>query len=149
MDALDLLKEDHDRFRDLLKEGEELSERAREGRTRLFADLKRRLLIHERMEEEVLYPALRNNPKAHDIVLEGYEEHHVVDLIVDELSVTDVSDERWAAKFAVLKENLEHHMEEEESDMFKKAKKAFDRDERELMGAQMQLIREEEKQSGG
>ena len=145
MDALKLLEQDHDRFKKLLEQGEETTERALVGRAELFDKLKRGLEIHERMEEEVLYPALKEHPKAKDIVLEGYEEHHVADVLVAELAETDPADERWGAKWKVLKESLEHHIEEEEGDMFKKARKIFDRDELELMGAQMEVIRAEER----
>ena len=145
MDALKLLKEDHDRFKKLLEEGEETTERARVGRRELFQRLKRELEIHERMEEEVLYPALKEHPKAKDIVLEGYEEHHVADMIVAELAETDYSDERWGAKWKVLKESLEHHIEEEEDDMFKKARNIFAKEELEVMGEAMEAIRAEEK----
>jgi hypothetical protein len=143
MDAIKLLKEDHDRFKELLKEGEETSDRAVATRAKLFETLKRELQIHERMEEEVLYPALKKHSKAKDIVLEGYEEHHLADLIVGELDETDTSDERWAAKWKVLKESLEHHIEEEEGEMFKKAKDIFDKDELEAMAIRMEEIRAE------
>ena len=73
------------------------------------------MLIHERIEEEIFYPALKAHPKAKEIVLEGFEEHHVVDEIMGELEATPVTDEQWAAKFKVLKENIEHHIQEEES----------------------------------
>lgn len=145
MNALKLLEEDHDRFKKLLEEGEETSERARVGRAELFETLSRELQIHERMEEEVLYPALKNHEKAKDIVLEGYEEHHVADLIVGELAATDTTDETWVAKWKVLKESLEHHIEEEEHDMFKKARKIFEDEELEEMGAAMEAIRAEER----
>ena len=147
MDALKLLEEDHDRFKKLLEQGEETTERARVGRRELFETLKRGLEIHERMEEEVLYPALKEHPKAKDIVLEGYEEHHVADLIVAELAETDYADERWAAKWSVLKESLEHHIEEEEEDMFKKARSIFEKDELEAMGVLMEAIRADEKKA--
>jgi hemerythrin superfamily protein len=143
MDALTLLKEDHDRFKKLLAEGEDSSERARVGRSKLFEDLKRQIQVHERMEEEVLYPALKQHPKAKDIVLEGYEEHHVADLIISEIEDTDPGDERWAAKFKVLKESLEHHIEEEEGDMFPKARRIFDDEQLEELGAAMEQIRTE------
>jgi hypothetical protein len=143
MDALKLLTDDHDRFKKLLAEGEDTTERARVGRARVFDDLKRQLAVHERMEEEVLYPALKKHANAKDIVLEGYEEHHIADLIVEELSSTDYSDERWAAKFKVLKESLEHHIEEEEEDMFKKARRIFDTEQLEALGAEMEQIRTE------
>ena len=96
--------------------------------------LKAKLSIHERIEEEIFYPALKSHPKAKDIVLEGYEEHHVVDEMMGELEATDVTDETWGAKFTVMKENIEHHIEEEEGDMFKQARDVFDDDELEDLG---------------
>lgn len=143
MNALTLLKEDHDRFKKLLEEGEATTERAKVGRSKLFQDLKRQLEIHERMEEEVFYPALKKHRKAKDVVLEGYEEHHVADLLVAEIADTDPGDERWGAKFNVLKESLEHHIEEEEGDMFPKARGIFEDDELEELGAAMEQIRTE------
>ena len=143
MDAVKLLKTDHEKMRSLLKDGESTRENDRKARRLVFLRLRDDLLIHERMEEDVLYPALKSYPKARDIVLEGYEEHHVADLIVGELEETDYSDERWPAKWKVLKESLEHHMEEEESDMFPKAKKIFDDDELEALGTRMEQIRAE------
>jgi len=142
MDALSLLKEDHDRFKKMLTEGEETTERATKTRTELFAKLKSELLVHERIEEEVLYPALKKHPKARELALEGYEEHHVVDEIFAELEQTPVTDETWGAKFKVAKENIEHHIEEEEGQMFKDARRAFSADELERMGARMTEIRD-------
>jgi hypothetical protein len=146
MDALTLLKNDHEMVKKMLAEGEETTERAEKTRTELFARLKGELEIHERIEEEVLYPALRDHPKSKDIALEGYEEHHVVDEILAELEMTPVSDETWGAKFKVAKENLEHHIEEEEGDMFKKARQIFSTDELERMGARMAEIKSLAKQ---
>ena len=104
--------------------------------------LKAELTIHERIEEEIFYPALKSHPKAKDIVLEGYEEHHVVDEIMGELEATDVTDETWGAKFKVMKENIEHHIEEEEGDMFKQARQVFDDDELEDLGRRMQELKQ-------
>ena len=81
--------------------------------------------MHEAIEEEIFYPALKEHPKTKDIALEGYEEHHVVDMVMGELEGVDVSDETWMAKFTVMKENLEHHIEEEEDEMFPKAEQVF------------------------
>ena len=89
------------------------------------------------IEEEIFYPALKEHPKAKDIVLEGYEEHHVVDLLMGELEALDVADETWGAKAKVMKENIEHHIEEEEGEMFKQARQVFDRQELEDLGARM------------
>lgn len=138
MDAITLLREDHHRFRKMLEEGEETTERAKKTRTELLDRLEAEMKAHEQYEEKFLYEPLRDFERAKDIVLEGYEEHHVCDLILAELRQTDVSDERWAAKFSVLKENLEHHLEEEEDDMFKKARTLIEKSELEALGEQMQ-----------
>ena len=144
MDAISLLKEDHRRFKKMLEEGDETTERAVKTRKELLRRLVADLKIHERMEEEIFYPALKPFEKTNDIVLEGYEEHHVADLIVSELEKTDVSDERWAAKFSVLKENLEHHIEEEEGEMFKKARTVLKEAELVAIGEQMKALRDQE-----
>jgi hemerythrin superfamily protein len=104
------------------------------------------LTAHEQMEEEVLYPALKAHPKAKELTLEAYEEHHVVDLVLEELEGTPVSDEQWGAKFKVAKENIEHHIEEEETQMFPKCRELFTRDELEDMGKRMADIQSLAKQ---
>ena len=137
MDALRLLKDDHDKMRKLLDELETTTERGVKTREELFSKIKGELTIHEIIEEEIFYPELKAHPKARDIVLEGYEEHHVVDLLMGELESLDVSDESWGAKAIVMKENIEHHIEEEEGEMFKQARAVFDRQELEDLGARM------------
>ena len=137
MDASALLKADHDKVKRLLSDLETTTERGVKTRAELFATIKGELTIHETIEEEIFYPALKSHPKAKDIVLEGYQEHHVVDLLMGELEGMDVSDERWGAKATVMKENIEHHIEEEEGDMFKKARQVFDRGELEALGERM------------
>jgi len=142
MNAISLLKADHDKVKKMLDEGESTTERGVKTRTELLAELKAELTIHERIEEEIFYPALKSHPKAADIVLEAYEEHHVVDEIMGELEATDVTDETWGAKFKVMKENIEHHIEEEEGEMFKQARQVFDTDELEELGARMQELKQ-------
>ena len=137
MDAIALLKADHDKVKRLLSDLETTTERGVKTRAELFATIKGELTIHETIEEEIFYPALKSHPKAKDVVLEGYQEHHVVDLLMGELEGMDVSDERWGAKATVMKENIEHHIEEEEGDMFKKARQVFDRQELEDLGERM------------
>ena len=137
MNAIDLLEEDHRKVKKMLAEGEETTERAEVTRSDLYATLRREMETHERIEEEIFYPALKVHPKARDIVLEGFEEHHVVDEIMSELGETDVTDETWAAKFKVMKESIEHHIEEEEGEMFPKARQVFDKDEIEELGDRM------------
>ena len=146
MDVLTLLKEDHDRIKRMLEEGDKTTERGEKTRTELFARLKETLTAHEAMEEEVLYPALKAHPKAKELTLEAYEEHHVVDIVMEELEMTPVSDEQWGAKFTVAKENIEHHIEEEEGEMFRDIRSIFSSAERDQMGARMAEIQSLAKQ---
>jgi len=138
MDALDLIKQDHKRLRKLLDETLNAEGAEREER---LDHLRTELVAHERMEEEVLYPRLREEKKAREEVLEGYEEHHVADVILDELLDVPPETELWKAKVKVLKENVEHHMDEEEDELFKKARAVLDRDELERMGERMEAIK--------
>ena len=136
--AIELLKEDHRKVKKLLEQGDETTENAVKTRTELLEKIKAEMQVHETIEEEIFYPALQQHEKAKEIVLEGYEEHHVVDQILEELDEVSVEDERWAAKFSVMKENVEHHIEEEEDDMFKKAKQIFSDDELNELGERME-----------
>jgi hemerythrin-like domain-containing protein len=138
MDAIALLKADHDKMRKLLTELESTTERGEKTRQELFATIKGELTLHEVIEEEIFYPELKAHPKSEDTVLEAVEEHHVVDLVMAELEQLDVTDETWGAKAIVMKENVEHHMEEEEGEMFKQARQAFSREELEDLGRRME-----------
>jgi hemerythrin-like domain-containing protein len=138
MDAITLLKNDHAKVKKLLTELESTTERGVKTRSELFATIKGELTIHEIIEEEIFYPELKAHPKAKDIVLEGFEEHHVVDLLMGELESLDVSDEAWGAKAIVMKENIEHHIEEEEGEMFKIARRVFETEELEDLGSRME-----------
>ena len=143
MNAITLLTNDHKKMRTLLDQLESTTERGIKTRTQLFAEIKGELMVHETIEEEIFYPELKAHPKARDIVLEGYQEHHVVDLLMGELESLAVDDESWGAKANVMKENVEHHMEEEEGDMFKKARQVFDDAELEDLGERMMARKEQ------
>jgi hypothetical protein len=137
MDALTMLEDEHARMRKLLEELESTTERGVKTRAELFSTIKGELTLHEIIEEEIFYPALKSHPRAEEIVLEGYEEHHVVDLVMAELEDLPVDDESWGAKAKVMQENIEHHMKEEEGDMFRSARSIFDREELEELGERM------------
>jgi hemerythrin-like domain-containing protein len=142
MDAITLLKADHDKVKKLLTELESTTERGVKTRSELFATIKGELTVHEIVEEEIFYPELKAHPKAEDIVLEGFQEHHVVDLLMGELESLDVTDETWGAKAVVMKENIEHHIEEEEGEMFTQARRVFDKQELEDLGERMAARKE-------
>jgi hemerythrin-like domain-containing protein len=142
-DPIELLMTDHRRFEDLLKQGEDSTERARKGRRQLLQALVSELTVHEAIEEQVLYPALEPYPEARKTALEGYEEHHVADGILNELKQLATNDEKWAAKFKVLKENITHHIEEEERMLFPAARGVIEREELLALGARMRALRSE------
>jgi hemerythrin-like domain-containing protein len=143
MDAMSLLKEDHRKVKKLLAELESTTERGVKTREELFTKVKQELVIHEAIEEEIFYPALKEHPKTKDIALEAYEEHHVVDTVMAEIEGVAYDDEKWGAKFTVMKENLEHHIEEEEGEMFKQARQVFDQDELAQLGESMKARKED------
>jgi hemerythrin superfamily protein len=140
---MSLLREDHRKVKKILAELESTTERGVKTREELFTRVKQELVVHEAIEEEIFYPALKEHPKTKEIALEGYEEHHVVDTVMAEIEGVAYDDEKWGAKFTVMKENLEHHIEEEEGEMFKQAKQVFDEDELSQLGKSM-LARKEE-----
>lgn len=143
MDAISLLKDDHKAMKKLMDDIDGTTERGIKTREELLAKMKTELTIHERIEEEIFYPAMREHSEAKDIVLEAYEEHHAVDTLLDELESVPVDDETWAAKFTVIKENIEHHIEEEEGEMFEKAEQAFDAEELTALGERMKAMKDE------
>ena len=142
-DPIELLKTDHRRFEKLLKDGEATTERAMKGRGEILKALTSELTVHEAIEEQILYPALRPHTEAHDIVLEGIEEHHVADVLIKELHKVAKDNEKWGAKFSVLKESVEHHIKEEDRVMFPAARAALPREELLALGARMRTLKSE------
>jgi len=138
MDAMELLRNDHEQVKKILEELESTSERGVKTREELLTKFKSEMTVHEKIEEEIFYPRLTKQARTKEIALEGYEEHHVVDLVMAELDGVPYDDETWAAKFTVMKENIEHHVEEEEGEMFKLARQALDKEELTELGERMQ-----------
>lgn len=145
MNAFTLLKEDHEKVAGILEKIDGTTERAAKGREELFTQLKNELDVHTRIEEEILYPTLEEYEETRAISLEAYEEHAVVKQLLEELAAGPKDDEQWTAKFTVLKENIEHHVEEEEGDMFKKARKVLSEDEIENLGDRLQEAKRNQK----
>jgi iron-sulfur cluster repair protein YtfE (RIC family) len=143
LNAITLLESDHRRVEKLLDELEPTTERAVKTRQELFDRMRTELTIHEIIEEEIFYPTLKAHPRAKEIVLEGYEEHDVVDHLMGELGGMPVEDESWGPKAKVMIENIRHHIQEEEGEMFDKARQVFDRQELEDLGQAMTARKQE------
>jgi hemerythrin superfamily protein len=139
MDAITLLKNDHKTVKGLFAKFEKLGDRADKTKRELVDKIIEELSIHAAIEEQIFYPAVREAiPEVEDDVLEGLEEHHIVKWVLSELDGMSPSDERYDAKVTVLKENVEHHVEEEEGDWFPKVREALGRKALQEMGAAME-----------
>jgi len=144
-DAIALLKEDHQKVRELLSELEETTERASAKRDELLATIEQELTIHTKIEEEIFYPAFRDAAQKKDdkdLYYEAIEEHHVVELVLPEIKETDTDSEEFGAKAKVLKDLVEHHAEEEETEMFPRAQKLMDREELVRLGGELAKAKE-------
>jgi len=148
MNAFNLLKSDHEKVAGILTSIEETTERAAKGREELFARLKQELDLHAKIEEEIFYPALEESEETREVTLEAYEEHRLVKQLLAELEVEPKDTEEWTAKFTVLKENIEHHVEEEEGEMFKQARRVLSEDEIETLGNRLQEAKKQNKAAG-
>lgn len=147
MDATELLTKDHEKVRKLLKELGETSERASKGRAELLEKIALELKVHTTIEEEIFYPAFRNardDAENEKIYFEALEEHRAAgDLVLPDLQKTPVDSEKFSGRAKVLKELVEHHADEEEEEMFKRARKVFPEDELETLGEQLEKRKQE------
>jgi hemerythrin-like domain-containing protein len=138
-DAIALLKQDHQNVRQLLKK----LQSAEEGdeRLELFSRIENELKVHTQIEEEIFYPAFHQaseGEKDEHLYYEALEEHHVVDMVLPEIRDTDENSDEFAAKAKVLKDLVEHHAEEEETEMFPKARKLMESGELKELGQQLE-----------
>lgn len=145
MNAFSLLKADHEKVAGMLETIGGTTERAVKGRDELFTKLKQELDLHAMIEEEIFYPALEEADETRDITLEAYEEHRLVKQLLNELEAERKDTEEWTAKFTVLKENIEHHVEEEEGEMFKKARQVLSEEEIESLGERLREAKQQNK----
>lgn len=127
--AFELLEKDHEKVKAIIEELLDTSRRAKVKRTDMLQELKKELQEHEEIEESYVYPVLEGKKLTHELAMEAYEEHHTVDVLLDELESVEFNDERWKAKLMVLKENLFHHIKEEEENLFVKAEKVLSEEE--------------------
>lgn len=118
-----MLKEDHKKVLMIMNKLLQSSQRAVKVREQGFAQLVEELTIHTQFEEKIFYPVLKAKTETKSLILEAYEEHHIVDVIVNEMKQLAFNDEKWFAKLTVLNESLKHHIKEEEHSVFVKSKK--------------------------
>jgi DUF438 domain-containing protein len=142
--ATTMLKEDHDRVRELFKKYEKLGDRASAEKQHIASEVSRELTIHSELEEKIFYPAcLKGKKDAEKMVRESIEEHRIVKTLIGEIGRLSPSDEQFEAKFTVLRENVEHHADEEEDDLFPEAEDLLSDEGLRRLGAQMKDLKEE------
>ena len=135
MDPFELLKTDHRKVEQLFSQLESAS-----GKQKLevFKQIKTELELHTQIEEKIFYPALEEPEETHDLALEAYEEHAVVKDLLKQLGRARTANDEWEAQAKVLQENVEHHVEEEENELFPKAESALGEEELEELGDRME-----------
>src|SRR5919205_1259326 len=135
MDALSLLKQDHRKVEKLFSEIEKAPVGKRES---LFKEIKTELTVHAELEEKLLYPAAQKAKPTHELALESVEEHKQVKKVLADLAETDKKTDNWMAGLTVLKEDVEHHVKEEEAELFPKVKsEIMNKEQLEDLGRQM------------
>ena len=155
MDALELLKQDHAKVKELLDKAES-AEQGKE-RTAIFEKIKTELETHARIEESVFYPAVQKKEELKDkkeelkdMVLESLEEHKQVKTLLREMDNLSKDSEKFEPKLKVLKENVEHHAEEEEEGkMFPKVRKLFSATELQELGAELEAAKGNRERKAG
>jgi hemerythrin-like domain-containing protein len=141
-DAIVVLKNDHKEILRTFRDFERAGENAKKTKGRLVDKIIELLTVHTYLENEVMYPRVRELlPELEDDVLESYEEHHVADVLVMELAAMDPDDERFTAKTTVLIENVRHHIEEEEQEWFPQVREGLGRKTLQEIGAEMESKR--------
>lgn len=141
-DAIKLLKEDHKRVRTLLDELTHTSDRAEKKRHKLLLEIELELEVHTAIEEEIFYPAFKHAAKRKNdtaLYYEAREEHHVLsDVVVPELEEARIDGPEFAGKAHLLNELVRHHVEEEENELFPRARELLSSDELQDLGARME-----------
>ena len=139
--AITMLKSDHATIKRLMRELTQLGDNAVRQKEQLCAEIEQAVKMHAQVEEEVFYPAFKQATKgtdAEDLFYEAAEEHHVVDMVLPAMKAANPKSHEFQAKAKVLKDLLEHHIKEEETEMFPQARALFDEDQLRELGDLMQ-----------
>ncbi|MDY0038781.1 MAG: hemerythrin domain-containing protein [Desulforhabdus sp.] len=146
-DFFKILEKDHDEIKSILEKLEKTSEGSAKTREDYFDNLKQELIPHMKAEENHFYPALKKKEETRETALEALEEHHVAELVLMELDKMTKKEENWGAKLTVLKELIEHHIEEEEEEVFEDAKEYLDEGQIEKISKAFEKEKQQAKQN--
>lgn len=143
VELFEMLQEDHEKFKSILDDLSETSEGAEKTRESHFKKLQELLLPHMRAEEQAFYPKLKAHKETKELALEALEEHHAAEMVLTELANLSFSDEVWLPKLKVFQEMLEHHIEEEESEVFDSAEDVMSEQQLDEIMQQVMAVKEE------
>ncbi len=138
-DFFQMLKKDHAEVKGILGKLKETKESSPKKREELFQKLRTELVPHMKAEESAFYKPLMAKKGAREDAMEGMEEHHVTEMVLKELEKMPKGEDQWGAKMSVFKELVEHHIQEEETKVFKSAEKALGHDEIESIMEQFEV----------
>src|SRR5207302_2738876 len=137
MDAISLLKADHRKVDKIFSD----LEKGNGNREQLFMELATELTVHAEIEERLFYPAVKDAEPTHDLVLESFEEHKQMKMVLGDLEKADKRTEQWMAGLKVLMEDVQHHVGEEENDLFPNVKNVLSDKELEALATQMEALK--------
>jgi hemerythrin superfamily protein len=126
MNVFEVLKQDHQKAREIFSKIAATSNGAKKTREQLFQQLKRELLAHAHAEEKHFYPMLKNKEQVGDMIKEGISEHHEVEKKLKDIEKMSMETDEWLSSLKELQESVEHHVEEEEGEIFPKAQKILE-----------------------
>jgi hemerythrin superfamily protein len=142
MDIYGFIKKDHRKVQELLDELEKTQERTLRKRETLLQKITEELVPHNKAEEKLFYPRLDKKRDDRLLMYEGQDEHALGARLLDELAEMDASTEEWSAKAKVLKDLVNHHIEEEEGEIHPAAKKILSKEEAVQLGQQFEDFKE-------
>jgi hemerythrin superfamily protein len=141
MNAIEMLMQDHKEAAGMMDQLETADKGDRSAKD-IFLQLKDALTLHTQVEEQIFYPALKSHEETRDMIPESLEEHQEVDQILAEMTSLNPGNDDFMDKLTELRDAVEHHVEEEESEMFPKAEQILGENRLQEMGRQMQQMKQ-------
>src|SRR3954468_14706915 len=139
MSVLEVLKKDHSTIKDLFAQFESTGKTAFEKKAELFDRIRQEVFLHSKTEEEIFYPALKVlSDEGRELVSRAVQEHHEADELLTQISRLNTPDERFDERVAALFEDVEHHIEVEEGEIFQFAKENCPQEQLEQMAVELQ-----------
>jgi hemerythrin superfamily protein len=137
MDALEVLRRDHQKVKGLFQQAQAAKDTIQ--RKQIFDQIDTELEVHAHIEETVFYPAVEEHEELQDMVEEALDEHEDVKALLEEIEGLDVDDRvEFDSKLKELMENVEHHVQEEEGEMFPKILQVMDKGVLEELGEELE-----------